>query len=102
MSRPETAGYDRRMPTAPRPSPRGSVPAGVWTVLAWSGLVLSPVALVLWMLFADAFSAVPFLAMALPFGVLRRRPWVALGVLLAEVVVAELVMPWPEASASGV
>ncbi|OXM49647.1 sensor histidine kinase [Amycolatopsis alba DSM 44262] len=88
------------MPAEPHPSPPARGPAKARTVLVWSGLVLSPLLLFPWITLRGSFDAVPVLAMALPFGVLRRKPWVALGVLLVEMVAVEL-LPLPPASASG-
>ncbi|MEU3623244.1 hypothetical protein BS329_40735 [Amycolatopsis coloradensis] len=76
------------------------VPVRVWTVLSWAGLVLSPLVLYLWIALGGPFTVLPLLAMLLPFGALRRRPLVALGVLLAEAIAVEL-LPLPSPSASG-
>ncbi|WP_153032561.1 sensor histidine kinase [Amycolatopsis sp. YIM 10] len=81
------------MPARPRLPPR------LATVLAWTGLVLSPVVLHLWIAFDGDYDFLPFLAMVLPIGVLRRVPLVALGALLLEMVSVELIpLPLPEAS----
>ncbi|GAB2769402.1 sensor histidine kinase [Amycolatopsis magusensis] len=71
-------------------SPFSRIPARTRTALAWTGLALSPVLLHGWIAWEGPYF-VAFLAVFLPFGMLKRQPLPALGVLLLELVTAELV-----------
>ncbi|WP_218952158.1 sensor histidine kinase [Amycolatopsis anabasis] len=57
----------------------------------WTALALSPVVLALWIALDGSPAVLPVLSVVLPFGVIRRRPLGALGVLLAETVLVHLV-----------
>lgn len=72
----------------------------MWTVLAWSGLVLSRFVMYLWIALDGSFMALPALALVLSLGAMRRRPLVALGVLLAEMAAVQL-LPLPPPGESG-
>ncbi|MFD9893439.1 sensor histidine kinase [Amycolatopsis sp. NPDC059027] len=78
------------MPVTLRRLPRGLLPARAWTVLAWTALALSPVFLTYWIARGGPPYVLVTLSLALPFCVLRRRPLVVLGLLLAEMVVVWL------------
>jgi len=72
-------------------------PSRVRTVLAWTGLVLSPVLLDAWIFARNPMASpsfglryvVPILAMVLPVGALRRRPLVTLTVVVLNMVTME-------------
>jgi signal transduction histidine kinase len=72
-------------------------PSRVRTVLAWTGLVLSPVLLDAWIFARNPMAGpsfglgyvVPILAMVLPVGALRRRPLVTLTVVVLNMVAME-------------
>jgi len=72
-------------------------PSRVPTVLAWTGLVLSPVLLDAWIFARNPMASpsfglryvVPILAMVLPVGALRRRPLVTLTVVVLNMVTME-------------
>jgi signal transduction histidine kinase len=84
-------------------------PARVRTVLAWTGLVLSPLLLDAWIFASHPMAnpsfglryVVPILAMVLPVGALRRRPLVALTVVALNMATMEFAQPhWPDDLAS--
>lgn len=60
--------------------------ANIRAVLVWSAFALSPVALGAWTAIDGPPDVVPTLAIALPFALLRRKPWAVLALLLAELV----------------
>ncbi|MFD2469896.1 sensor histidine kinase [Amycolatopsis silviterrae] len=66
-------------------------PTGAKTVVAWAAFALSPLVLAAWAAVGGPPSVVPVLAMALPFGVVRRQPWAVLGLLVAELALSPLV-----------
>jgi signal transduction histidine kinase len=76
------------MRVTPRHLQRWRIPAT--TVLVWSAFALSPVALVFWPVFGGPPFGLAILIVALPLGVLRRRPLAVLGLLLGEMVLAQL------------
>ncbi|MEV7098094.1 sensor histidine kinase [Amycolatopsis sp. NPDC051045] len=74
---------------------RDRVPAKLRTALAWGAFALSPVVLLGWAVLGHSPDVLPLLAMALTAGVLRRRPWAVVGLLLFELVLME-VIPLPD------